>query len=66
MPTKKAKKAAPKPRAKATAKARTRKRPRGAEAIECQVCGYRLVVDEACGCADEHVLICCGQPMVRR
>ena len=63
MPTKKAKKAAPKLRTKA--KARTR-RTRGAEAVECAVCGYRLVVDEACGCADEHVLICCGQPMVRR
>jgi hypothetical protein len=21
------------------------------------------VVDEACGCAEEHVLLCCGQPM---
>ena len=64
MPAKKktAKKAAPKPRAKAPAKARRR----ASEAIECDVCGYRLIVDEACGCADEHVLICCGQPMVRR
>ncbi len=62
MPTKTAKKAAAKPRAKA--KARTRRR--GGQAIECDVCGYRLIVDEACGCADEHVLICCGQPMARR
>jgi hypothetical protein len=29
----------------------------------CRVCGYRVVVDEACGCAEEHVLLCCGQPM---
>ncbi len=62
MPTKKAKKAGPKPRAKA----RTQTRRRGGQAIECDVCGYRLIVDEACGCADEHVLICCGQPMTRR
>ena len=59
---KKAKKAVPKPRAKV--RARTR-RPAG-PAVECEVCGYRLIVDEPCGCADEHVLICCGQPMVRR
>ena len=32
-------------------------------AHECRVCGYRVVIDEACGCAEEHVLICCGQPM---
>ena len=25
--------------------------------------GYRVIVDEACGCAEEHVLVCCGQPM---
>jgi len=30
---------------------------------ECRVCGYRVVVDEACGCAEEHVFVCCGQPM---
>ena len=64
MPTKKAKKPAPKPRTKTAARPRTRRR--GAEAVECEVCGYRLIVDEPCGCADEHVLICCGQPMVRR
>ncbi len=50
-PVKKAaKKASPKPKA---------------PALECGVCGYRVIVDEACGCAEEHVLICCGQPMVK-
>jgi hypothetical protein len=34
-----------------------------AKAYACEVCGYRVVVDEACGCAEEHVLLCCGQPM---
>ena len=30
---------------------------------ECRVCGYRVVVDNACGCDEEHVFICCDQPM---
>jgi hypothetical protein len=33
------------------------------DAYKCRVCGYRLIVDEACGCAEEHVLVCCGKPM---
>jgi hypothetical protein len=33
--------------------------------LECRVCGYRVIVDEACGCAEEHVLICCGRPMAK-
>ncbi|MBC7350188.1 MAG: hypothetical protein H5U05_09470 [Candidatus Aminicenantes bacterium] len=37
--------------------------PRPVTALECQVCGYRLIVDRKCGCAEEHVLVCCGQPM---
>jgi len=31
--------------------------------LECQVCGYRVLVDRKCGCVEEHVLMCCGQPM---
>ncbi|MGB8953061.1 MAG: hypothetical protein WCC06_10410 [Candidatus Aminicenantales bacterium] len=30
---------------------------------ECKVCGYRLVVDRACGCVHEHVFVCCKKPM---
>jgi len=60
MATKKMKKPAPKPRAKAKPKAKAK------GALECGVCGYRVVVDEACGCAEEHVLICCGEPMVKK
>ena len=60
MVTKKTKKPAPK--AKARAKARTTPKP----ALECGVCGYRLIVDEECGCAEEHILICCGQPMGKK
>ena len=61
MAIKKAKKPAPKPKAKAKAKPRAKAK----NALECGVCGYRVVVDEACGCAEEHVLICCGQPMAK-
>ncbi|MGB8958155.1 MAG: hypothetical protein WCC00_03990 [Candidatus Aminicenantales bacterium] len=60
MATKKMKKPAAKPRAKAKPKAKAK------NALECGVCGYRVVVDEACGCAEEHVLICCGAPMIKK
>jgi hypothetical protein len=33
------------------------------EKLECGVCGYRVIVDEKCGCVEEHALICCGKPM---
>jgi len=33
------------------------------QSYECGVCGYRVVVDEACGCAEEHVFLCCDKPM---
>jgi hypothetical protein len=59
MPAKakaKSKKAA-KPVKKAAPKAK--KAPK----LECRVCGYRVVIDQSCGCVEEHVLLCCGQPM---
>ena len=34
--------------------------------LECGVCGYRIIVDETCGCVEEHVLVCCGQPMGKK
>jgi len=37
--------------------------PKPVTVLECQVCGYRLIVDRKCGCAEEHILVCCGQPM---
>ena len=33
------------------------------DALECRICGYRIVIDEACGCAEEHVFVCCDKPM---
>jgi len=59
MATKTLKKKAPKARAKAKPKAKPQPK------LECRVCGYRVVIDEACGCAEEHVLICCGRPMAK-
>ncbi len=41
------------------------KAPKG-PAYECRVCGFRVVVDEACGCTEEHALICCNQPMAKK
>jgi hypothetical protein len=32
-------------------------------AYECRVCGSLAVIDPLCGCAEEHVFICCGRPM---
>ena len=61
MAIKKAKKAVRKPAAKPQAKAKAKARP----GFACEVCGYRLVVDEACGCAEEHVILCCGRPMAK-
>ena len=60
MAVKKATKKAVKPKAKAKAKAK------GAPKLECRVCGYRVIVDETCGCVEEHVLVCCGRPMVKK
>jgi rubrerythrin len=57
-PVKKTKKAAPKKEAAAKVKK--------GQAYECRVCGYRVVVDKACGCAEEHVFVCCGKPMRRK
>jgi hypothetical protein len=59
MPTKKKAKPAAKPKAKAKAVAKA------APKLECRVCGYRVIVDETCGCVEEHVLVCCGQPMAK-
>ncbi len=34
-------------------------------ALTCGVCGYRVIIDETCGCAEEHVLLCCDRPMLK-
>lgn len=45
-----------------TAKKAQAKMKKG-DAYECGVCGYRIIVDKACGCAEEHVFVCCNQKM---
>jgi hypothetical protein len=57
-----AKKKVAKPKKVLKRKAPAKKKP----ALECGVCGYRVIVDETCGCAEEHVLVCCGQPMNKK
>jgi hypothetical protein len=61
MPVK-AKKKVTKPKKTVKRKAPAKKKP----AFECGVCGYRVVVDQECGCVEEHALICCGQPMTKK
>ncbi len=34
-----------------------------ASAYTCTICGSYAVIDPVCGCAEEHVFICCGAPM---
>ena len=71
MPVKKttkktAKKAAAKKPKKATPKKKKAARIKKGQAYECQVCGLRVVVDEICGCIEEHALICCKKPMKKK
>ncbi len=46
-------------------KTSTARRGSQASGYECGVCGYRVLVDKDCGCAEEHVLMCCDEPMGR-
>jgi hypothetical protein len=49
---------------------KTKKKPaqktKKGDAYECRVCGYRIIVDEACGCVEEHTFICCAQSMKKK
>lgn len=44
---------------KSVKKTAVKKKPK----MVCKVCGFAVTVDTACGCMDEHPLICCGMPM---
>lgn len=76
MPAQAKKKAAPKkpakakksPAKKAPAKKAPAKKaaPKKGPALECGICGYRVIVDQTCGCVEEHTLICCGEPMGKK
>ena len=44
-------------------KAPAKKRIAKGQAYECEACGLEVVVDEECGCAEAHEIICCSVPM---
>ena len=52
--------------AKPKVKAKAKPKAKAPDKLECHICGYRVIVDETCGCAEEHVLICCGEPMAKK
>lgn len=59
--------AAAKPAAKAKpARKKATTQIKKGSAYECRVCGVRVIVDEVCGCVEEHVFICCHQPMRKK
>ncbi len=73
--TKTTKKAAPKKTVKKTTVRKTKKaapkkkvaaKVKKGQAYECHVCGLRVIVDEACGCVEEHALICCSKLMKKK
>ncbi|MGD8537760.1 MAG: hypothetical protein PVI66_03485 [Candidatus Aminicenantes bacterium] len=49
--------------AKTTPKKKTPAKARKDLRYECNVCGFRLIVDEFCGCVEEHIILCCNKPM---
>jgi hypothetical protein len=49
-----------------TAKAKPKAKIDKGDSYQCGICGYRIVVDEACGCAEEHVFVCCDKPMKKK
>jgi hypothetical protein len=36
------------------------------DSLECNVCGLVVTIDEDCGCVEEHVVLCCDEPMKTR
>ena len=44
----------------------SKKTAKKGDAYQCGVCGLAVTVNEACGCADAHDIICCDTPMKPR
>jgi len=65
-PKKTAKKAAVKKTKKAAPQKKVAAKVKKGQAYECRVCGLRVIVDKVCGCVEEHVLICCSKPMMKK
>ena len=47
-------------------KAATTKKANKGDSYVCDVCGFSVIVDEECGCAEVHEIVCCGKPMRQR
>ena len=58
--------AAPKAAAKKTPAKGGPKKVRRGDRYSCEVCGVVVSVDEVCGCAEAHEIICCGQAMTAK
>jgi len=37
-----------------------------ASKLVCGVCGFGVTVDNLCGCAEAHPIICCGKAMKKK
>jgi hypothetical protein len=66
MAKKTAKKTTAKKTTKSAAKKKTAAKVKKGQAYECHVCGLRVVVDNICGCVEEHALICCKKTMKKK
>ena len=51
---------------KAAKKTAAKGKGKKGEAYMCGVCGLSVTVDEACGCAEAHPIICCMKPMKKK
>lgn len=47
-------------------KAAARGKTKAGDALVCGVCGMSVTVDEICGCAEAHDIICCERPMKKK
>ena len=65
MPVKKAtpKKSTTAKKASAPVKTATKKPMKKGASYSCEACGLVVTVDEACGCAEVHEIVCCGEAM---
>lgn len=59
-------KAAAKKKAVPAKKAAAARKSLKGDSLECNVCGLVITVDEDCGCVEEHVILCCDEPMKAR
>lgn len=57
------KKAAPRKATRAPARATTKAAIKRGAGYSCHVCGLVVTVDETCGCAEVHDIVCCGKSM---